>query len=108
MLDKLRALGDETRLHMVRLLLKRRYCVTALANQLGISPAAVSQHLKVLRQAGLVRGEKRRYWVHYKVDTGALKHLAREIAAMTATAREECDCNQCNRCLRSCEPDQAI
>lgn len=105
MLDKLRALGDETRFNMVQLLVKRRYCVTALARQLGISAAAVSQHLKVLRQAGLIRGEKRRYWMHYKVETAAITQLGREITAWGKNYREECDCHGCTG---SCRPNQAI
>ena len=50
----LKALADDNRLLILRLLGRRDYCVRALARQLGISQAAVSQHLKVLRQAGLV------------------------------------------------------
>ena len=48
----LKALSDENRLLILRLLGRRDYCVRALARQLGISQAAVSQHLKVLREAG--------------------------------------------------------
>ena len=51
----LKALADDNRLLILRLLGRRDYCVRALARQLGISQAAVSQHLKVLRQA--VRSE---------------------------------------------------
>jgi len=37
-------------------------------NHLDISNAAVSQHLQILRETGLMRGEKRGYWTHYSVD----------------------------------------
>lgn len=49
-----KALADENRLLLLRLLLRRNCCVRALARQLDISEAAVSQHLKVLREAGLI------------------------------------------------------
>lgn len=62
----LKALADDNRLLILRLLGRRDYCVRALARQLGISQAAVSQHLKVLRQAGLVSSEKRGYFTHYR------------------------------------------
>ena len=40
----------------------------ALAKMLEITPAAVSQHLRVLRDVGLVSDEKRGYFVHYRVN----------------------------------------
>ena len=72
-----RALGDETRLRLVALLARqepgRAMCVTRLARELGVTPSAVSQHLRVLKDLGLVRGERRSYRVHYFLD---LKQLA--------------------------------
>jgi len=51
----LRAIGEENRMQMIRLLLKGDFCVGALARILNMSKPAVSQHLKVLREAGLIR-----------------------------------------------------
>jgi DNA-binding transcriptional ArsR family regulator len=78
----LKALSDETRLKIIKLLLSRDFCVRALACHLEISEAAVSQHLKILRNTGLVRGEKRGYWVHYIVDRNVLKHTGEELKKM--------------------------
>lgn len=47
-------------------------CVNALANSLDITQSAVSQHLRVLRQAGLVRGERRGSFVHYSLNRETL------------------------------------
>ena len=77
-----RALGDETRFRIMELLLTHDLCVGALARRVGLSEAAVSQHLQVLRRAGLVRGEKRGYWTHYTVDREALRGLARGLEAL--------------------------
>ena len=44
-----------------------------IAEQLGITTAAVSQHLKILRQAGLVRNERQGYWIPYSIDEKALE-----------------------------------
>ncbi len=77
-----KALGDETRSRILELLLSHDLCVGALARRVGLSEAAVSQHLQVLRRAGLVRGEKRGYWTHYSVDREALRALARELEAL--------------------------
>jgi len=49
LINILKALGDENRLHIVMLLLRHDFCVGALSKRLDISEAAVSQHLKVLR-----------------------------------------------------------
>jgi DNA-binding transcriptional ArsR family regulator len=76
LLPPLKALAHESRLRMIELLLSQSLCVGALAGRLGISEAATSQHLRILRKAGLVRGEKRGYWTHYVVRTEELHRLA--------------------------------
>lgn len=81
-----KALADETRFKLVKLLLTHDLCVGALAKQLSISEAAVSQHLKSLREAGLVRGEKRGYWTHYAVEKEKLRELAGLLGGLTSLA----------------------
>jgi ArsR family transcriptional regulator, arsenate/arsenite/antimonite-responsive transcriptional repressor len=71
----LKALADENRFQIINLLLTHDLCVGALACHLDISKAAVSQHLRVLRKAGLVKGEKRGYWTHYSVERSALNYI---------------------------------
>ncbi len=73
-----KALSDPTRLRLIKLLAQQEpgsaLCVMALADRLGVSQPAVSQHLRVLRNLGLVRGERRGFRVHYFLDE---KELAR-------------------------------
>jgi len=66
-------LSVETRIRMLELLKDRSLCVNALAKHLGISPAAVSQHLRILRNAGAVVPEKRGYFVHYRLKRETLE-----------------------------------
>ena len=47
-------------------------CVNALVNRLGVTQSAVSQHLRLLRQAGIVRGERKGSFVHYSLDRETL------------------------------------
>jgi DNA-binding transcriptional ArsR family regulator len=68
------------------MLIANDLCVGALANHLGISKPAVSQHLQILRKAGLVKGEKHGYWTHYVVDRDALAQVA---AKLNSLAMEE-------------------
>src|SRR4030066_2079572 len=78
-----KVLSDETRFKLINLLLTHDLCVGALAHHLGISEAAVSQHLKQLREVGLVKGEKRGYWTHYTVEKNKLNELAEVLRELT-------------------------
>ena len=78
-----KVLSDETRFKLINLLLTHDLCVGALAHHLGISEAAVSQHLKQLREVGLVKGEKRGYWTHYAVEKEKLHELAGLVRDLT-------------------------
>ena len=64
----LKVLSVGTRLRIVQLLNDRTLCVNALAHRLDITQSAVSQHLRVLREAGLVVDEKHGYYVHYRLN----------------------------------------
>jgi DNA-binding transcriptional ArsR family regulator len=69
---RLKVLADGSRARIVGLLKRRPLCVHALACRLRITQGAVSQHLRVLRDAGLVTGERRGYYVHYRLNERAL------------------------------------
>ena len=63
-----RALSVESRLGILDLLAGRTLCVGALAGALDISQGAVSQHLRILKDAGLVESERRGCFIHYRVS----------------------------------------
>jgi len=71
-----KALADETRLHLVVLLTRQEagsaLCVGRLAQELNTTASNVSQHLRVLKDLGLVRKERRSYRVHYFLDRDRL------------------------------------
>ena len=71
------ALADPTRLKLVKLLCCQHHpdalCVNAMAGLLGVSQSAVSQHLRVLKAIGLVKGERRGYHIHYYINRDTLK-----------------------------------
>ena len=68
-----KALSVDTRVQILQLLKERVLCVGALAARLDVSSAAVSQHLRILRNADLVVPEKRGNFVHYRVNTETLE-----------------------------------
>jgi ArsR family transcriptional regulator len=77
LVEILKALSDPTRMKIVRVLGGHGHslCVNALAGRLGITQSAVSQHLRILRRAGLVSGERNGYFVHYEVNKDRLREL---------------------------------
>jgi ArsR family transcriptional regulator len=67
-----KVLSVGTRVRMIALLKRRSLCVNALARALDITPAAISQHLRILRDADIVIADKQGYFVHYRVNEKTL------------------------------------
>ena len=86
-----KALSSGPRLEIVRLLREHPQCVNALAARLGMSQSAVSQNLRVLKEAGLTRGVKRGNWMHYEMPAGALEesgHILAEVFGLDVQPRK--------------------
>lgn len=94
----LKAIADDTRMKILSLLLKHNYCVRALAKEVALSESTVSQHLKVLREAGLLIGDKRGYFMHYSVNRSVLHELAKEIETLANVEQGTCPQEQ-ERCV---------
>lgn len=76
-----RALAEPTRLRIVKLLALQGMYVCELEEVLGIGQSNVSQHLRVLREARLVREEKEGWWTKYNLDRTYLKKVLQDWAA---------------------------
>ncbi len=74
-----KALGDATRLSMLQMLAmaQRPLCVCELESQFDLSQPTISHHLRVLREAGLVRTSRRGTWVFYELKREPLALLRR-------------------------------
>ena len=90
----LKALGDPKRFLLLKIMSDRGYCVSALAESTGLSESAVSQHLKILREADLVYGVKRGYYTHYCVNKDAIAGVIEALTALTSVKREPCILNK--------------
>ncbi len=66
-------LSVDKRIEIIELLKKEARSVNSMAEALGITQSAVSQHLRVLKAAGLVKDEKQGYWIYYSLDREALE-----------------------------------
>ncbi len=81
--EMFKALAVETRVKIIELLKSRGPLGTKnIAELVGVTPAAVSQHLRILRQAGLVRSERKGYWIPYSIDEEALENCRRILNAV--------------------------
>ena len=97
-----KVLGVESRIRIIELLKQKGpVCVNEMSQVLGITPSAVSQHLKVLKHAGLVRSERKGYWIPYQVDPAALEEC-RGLLSEVCT----CGCEGTGR-IREAELDSA-
>ena len=73
--EMFKALAVETRVKIIELLKSEGPMgAKKIADRVGVTPAAVSQHLKILRQAGFVRSERNGYWIPYSIDEAALEN----------------------------------
>ncbi|MBN1246880.1 MAG: winged helix-turn-helix transcriptional regulator [Anaerolineae bacterium] len=73
-----KALADETRLQLIALLAQQQpgqaMCVSRLARELGTTTPNVSQHLRVLKDLGLLHGQRRRHRIHYFLNFDRLAY----------------------------------
>ena len=91
-----KALSSDTRVRIVQLLAGRALCVGALSARLDVTQGAVSQHLRILREAGLVVAEKRGCYVHYRLAEKALTRFSSEVAGLLGTSQKK----GVGRCVR--------
>jgi ArsR family transcriptional regulator len=81
---RLKALADPTRLAIVSCLLSapESVCVCDLTCEFDLGQPTISHHLKRLRQAGLVRAQRRGTWVHYRADRAAIEGVRQALARL--------------------------
>src|SRR5690625_7291643 len=77
MVPLFKLLGDRTRLTIVHLLQIRECCVCELVDVLELSQPAISQHLRRLRDSGIVSEERRGQWVYYSLNNESKYYLFR-------------------------------
>jgi len=78
-----KAVGHPARVQILRLLARRDTCVSGeIAGEFPLAQSTVSQHLKVLKEAGLIRGEVEGQCVCYCIDPQVLRRLKALVAAI--------------------------
>jgi ArsR family transcriptional regulator len=90
--EMFKVLGVETRIRIIELLKsKGPLGVKALAETIDVTPAAISQHLKILKHAGLVRNERKGYWIPYWIDEKALEDCCCKLSELCTCGCKETD-----------------
>ncbi|MGW7290515.1 ArsR/SmtB family transcription factor, partial [Streptomyces sp. NPDC054847] len=85
--DLIRVLADPLRLRIVTLLARETLCTTHLVEETGARQTNLSNHLKVLRDAGVVETEPCGRFTYYKLRPDVIAQLAGQFAALAETAR---------------------
>lgn len=85
--DLIRALGDPLRLRIVSLLARETLCTTHLVAETGARQTNLSNHLRALREAGVVDTEPCGRFTYYRLRPEAVEALAGELGALAETAR---------------------
>ncbi|MFJ6408012.1 ArsR/SmtB family transcription factor [Streptomyces hydrogenans] len=89
--ELLKVLADPLRLQIVTLLARETLCTTHLVEETGARQTNLSNHLKVLREAGVVETEPCGRFTYYRLRPEVLESLAGRFAGLAATARAHAD-----------------
>ncbi|MEV6961971.1 metalloregulator ArsR/SmtB family transcription factor [Streptomyces sp. NPDC051207] len=89
--DLIRVLADPLRLRIVTLLARETLCTTHLVEETGARQTNLSNHLRVLREAGVVETEPCGRYTYYKVRPDVIAQLAGQFADLAESARNAAD-----------------
>jgi DNA-binding transcriptional ArsR family regulator len=88
-----KVLAVDSRIRIIELLKQKGPLgANEMSEMLGITPSAVSQHLKILKHAGLVRNERKGYWIPYEIDPDALEKCGEFLSSVCT-----CGCRETGR-----------
>ena len=93
MAEVFKALGDPTRLRIIRMLASNpadTLCVADLADRLGSTQPAASQHIKVLKNVGILEANKVGFRVFYRINTKVMLAYKTELDELLESAFTEC------------------
>ncbi|MER6748174.1 ArsR/SmtB family transcription factor [Streptomyces fungicidicus] len=89
--DLIRVLADPLRLQIVTLLARETLCTTHLVEETGARQTNLSNHLRVLREAGVVETEPCGRFTYYKLRPDVIAQLAGQFADLAESARNAAD-----------------
>ncbi|MFB6619481.1 ArsR/SmtB family transcription factor [Streptomyces sp. NPDC085524] len=96
--DLIRVLADPLRLQIVTLLARETLCTTHLVEETGAKQTNLSNHMKVLREAGVVETEPCGRYIYYRLRPEVVEALAGQFADLAQTARATAEANLKRSC----------
>ncbi|MFI2352218.1 ArsR/SmtB family transcription factor [Streptomyces sp. NPDC019443] len=96
--ELIRVLADPLRLQIVTLLAKETLCTTHLVEETGAKQTNLSNHLRVLREAGVVETEPCGRYTYYRLRPDVIEQLAGQFADLAETARASAEANVKRSC----------
>ncbi|MCX4808499.1 ArsR/SmtB family transcription factor [Streptomyces sp. NPDC058682] len=96
--DLIRVLADPLRLRIVTLLARETLCTTHLVEETGAKQTNLSNHMKVLREAGIVETEPCGRYIYYRLRPEVIEALAGQFADLAQTARATAEANLKRSC----------
>ncbi|MEU9181863.1 metalloregulator ArsR/SmtB family transcription factor [Streptomyces sp. NPDC048550] len=96
--DLIRVLADPLRLQIVTLLARETLCTTHLVEETGAKQTNLSNHMKVLREAGVVETEPCGRYIYYRLRPEVIEMLAGQFADLAQTARATAEANLKRSC----------
>lgn len=95
-----KALGDEKRLAILSLLRSGEKCACILIDQMNIGQSALSYHMKILCESGIVESREEGKWTHYRLSESGSKQAIALLTELTTPALTQIS--------SSCHPNNSI
>ena len=91
-----KALSDENRIRILKLLHNGEMCACKLLDALNISQPTLSHHMKILCDAGIVNGRKEGKWMHYSIYSESAEELSAMLHQLLSAANvpDNCCCKE--------------
>lgn len=88
-----KALCDEKRLHILELLREGEKCACVLIEKMDIGQSALSYHMKILCESGIVTSRQEGKWTHYRISQSGSEIAIKRLAHITTPkSSDTCDC----------------
>ncbi|MBC7329459.1 winged helix-turn-helix transcriptional regulator [bacterium] len=101
--EAFKVLSNPLRMRILEELLKGSRCVTKIAEKLGVSQPAITQHIRALERLNLVIGERKGNRIHYSINVSGLEEMKKVIFQLLSGLepreekcgyREKCECEE--------------
>ena len=90
LVERCKALADETRLRILNLLYERELCVCDVMATLGIPQSKASRHLISLKRVGLLRDRREAQWMHYSLALEKERQFVEDLVLNHLRKQERC------------------